>query len=211
LVTPAAQLWLTILGCAAGGIILAGVWETIRAGKFPGTLLVFTALQLGILVILPFMADRYLEVFFPGAILLAAGGCTFTGARRFPAIAATAASGLIAIGLFHDWAAWNSARWALGREAVTRNIRPMDIEGGLEWDGWHSREETFTPPAASASSNSDANSLTLPFTKSFFPMVSGRYALAFTQPTNSVIIASMPYSTWLPPGKKSFLLVQQKP
>ena len=53
--------------------------------------------------------------------------------RGAPAAAALAVYGAVSVGLMHDWLAWNSARWAVGRRALAAGVRPTDIEGGFEW------------------------------------------------------------------------------
>ncbi|HZV37086.1 MAG TPA: hypothetical protein VFB72_21090, partial [Verrucomicrobiae bacterium] len=44
-----------------------------------------------------------------------------------------------------------------------------------------------------------------------FSNVTGKYALAFSAPSNSIVVASRSYSRWLPPARKDFFLVQEKP
>lgn len=213
LLTPVVQLILTILGFAGAVVILIAAWEMIRDRKFPSALLVFTLLQFFILMTYPFMMDRYAEVLFPGAIFLIAARCSQAGIGRFAGIAAAALSGLIAVALFHDWLAWNTARWDLGREAIAaKAIQPMDIEGGFEWNGWYGRNDPAWVPVLkdSSAADNDSASLLLQFSRSNFPTVTGRFALAFSQPTNAMVVATLPYSSWLPPEKKIFFLVQQK-
>jgi len=205
---------LTILGCAGAAASLCAVWETIRARQFACILLPFTVLQFLLLLILPYQMDRYMEVLFPGAIFLMILQCSDLAAIRPPAIAVTALSGLIAVALLHDWFSWNSARWELGRQTVaTKNIDPSEIEGGFEWNGWHGRAEPNGTPwlKSPAVARTDTNSLVLPFPRDYFPTVSGHYALAFTVPTNTVVLTSLPYSRWLPPAQKEFYLVEHQP
>ena len=118
----------------------------------------------------------------------------------------------ISLGLMHDWMAWNSARWTLGRRAVSRGIHPNDIEGGFEWDGWHSpiRRPEESPPLTG---------LTLPFTDMYFRNVTGRYVLSFSEECETLfrgpaaipgrrVLDSEPYYQWLTPGRKEFFLVE---
>jgi hypothetical protein len=214
LLTHPVRLAITILGCAGAAEILAALWEVVRARTLPGALLLFTLLQFLIALILPDMMDRYLEGIFPGVILLVAARCSAAAPGRFAGFAAVALGGLISVALFHDWLSWNSARWELGRDAVTaRNIKPADIEGGFEWNGWYATTDPARPlySFGSIAAGNDGASLALPFSRRFFPRVTGRFALTFTQPSNSIVVAEMPYSRWLPPAKMNFLLVEQKP
>lgn len=214
LLTTTVRIWLTVLGCAGGALILAALWDMIQARKLPNTLLVFTFLQFGFLLTLSSPPkDRYVEVLFPGALFLAATRCSLTGFRRFGGIAALAASGFIAAAFCHDCLAWNEVRWQLGRDAVvTKGIPPADIEGGFEWNGWYERNDpAWAPVPRRPIVKGDPASLALPFSRWLFPKVTGRYALAYSPPSNSIIVTSVPYSTWLPPAQKEFYLVRQKP
>lgn len=211
LLTPDVRLVLTVLGCIGAAYILTALAGIIRARKFPDTLLAFTLLQFFVMLTLPFIMDRYLEVLFPGAIFLIAVECH--KAKWLLGTPAVALSGLISVALLHDWFSWNSARWELGRQAIAaKSIRAGDIDGGFEWNGWFASDDPDKPlPKPHRPASEDHSSLALPFTRFFFPEVTGQYALAFTQPENSVVVASLPYSTWLPPAKKEFLLVRIKP
>jgi hypothetical protein len=155
--------------------------------------------------------DRYLEVFFPGAIFLVAIRCSPAGGGWFKGAAAAGLCGVLSMALFHDWLAWNSARWDLGRQMVAgKAIPPSDIEGGFEWNGWYAYPEPGKPRPAARPSRAD-RPLILWFSGAFFPSVTGLYALSFTPVTNTVVVASQPYSQWLPPATKTFLLVRPAP
>lgn len=208
------RIVITILGCLGAARILVLSLEAVRAKKIPSVLLVFTVLQFFIMLTTPFVVDRYLEVLFPGAIFLVATRCSASGPGWYAGIMLVLVSGLLSVVLMHDWLAWNSARWELGRRAVaTQNIPPGEIEGGFEWDGWYASADPARPlkPWDPGLADRGEPRLTLRFTRTHFPEVTGRYALAFTEPTNAVTVATQPYSTWLPPAKKEFLFVQEKP
>jgi hypothetical protein len=103
----------------------------------------------------------------------------------------------------HDWLDWNRARWELGKQAVAEGKEPVDIEGGLEWNGWHSSEASYLP-------RGNDNRLTVAFTRLWFPGVTGRYALAFSAVPKSEIIGSKSYSQWLLPGAHDFVLLKEQ-
>ncbi len=212
LLTPLIRAAITVFGCAGTALIFATVWSMVRDRRWPGILLSFTILQFGMLLTMPDIMDRYLEVLFPGAILLAAQRCSFSGKRRFAGIAATALCGFVAIAIVHDWISWNTVRWELGREAVAKeNIQPEAIEGGFEWNGWFANNNPLHPsvPNYHAVLTNDPASLVLRFSRYYFPKVTGQFALAFTQPPNSVVVTNRAYATWLPPGSKQFYLVRK--
>ena len=83
-------------------------------------------------------------------------------------------------------------------------IDPADIEGGFEWDGWHSLT------GASRGLHPPEHSLTLKFTRANFPHVTGRYALAFKPPPDTAVLDSEPYRLWLFPSERRFWLVEYR-
>jgi len=207
-------MFLPIWGGLGAPKFLVFLLGAIRARKIPGVLLLFTAVQFFIMLTTPGVADRYLEVLFPGMIFLVAIRCSASGPGWPAGIAVLLLYGLLSVALMHDWMSWNSARWELGRRAVaSQNIQPVDIEGGFEWNGWYATADPARPlkPRRLSLVKDDGTTLALRFTRSYFPDVTGQFALAFTEPENAVTVASLPYSTWLPPAKKEFLFVQQKP
>jgi hypothetical protein len=199
LLTAGVRLALTALGCVGGAALLARLAGRPRAGA-PGLLLPFTLVQVVLLLIARAVYDRYLEFLLPGALALAGAGAGRLAWRGVPAAAALALYGAVSVGLMHDWLAWNAARWALGRRAVAAGVRPADIEGGFEWDGWFAPDPA--PPAA------DDAGLALPFTRDYFPWVTGRYALAFSVPPGAVAVDAELYTTWLPPARRVFYLAR---
>jgi hypothetical protein len=193
-------------------MFLARLGERWGTGWLPGPIVLFTLLQLPSIIFSPGssqgLIDRYFIFLMPGALYLAVP-------RRIPAPAAVVATvcalavfGGISLCLMHDWLAWNSARWALGRQAIAgaytggAKINPIDIEGGFEWDGW------FMPITPAHPDRRQPVRLTLPFSMMFFPHVMGKYALAFTRPDNSGVLAREPYSQWLMPGRHEFLFLE---
>ena len=129
------QVVLTMAGCLAGAGVVDRVGGRISKALLANPLSLFTALHVVLLLVSPTLFDRYLIVLMPGAL-------AFTAVRP-PRIRWGAGIGVLAlfaacsVGLMHDWLAWNSARWELGRSPLARGIAADDIEGGLEWDSWH--------------------------------------------------------------------------
>ncbi|HTB86286.1 MAG TPA: glycosyltransferase family 39 protein [Candidatus Sulfotelmatobacter sp.] len=208
LLTPGIRIALTVLGCIGAAGILTVLLEAVGAGKFWKALPLFTLIQLFILLSLPTVIDRYLEVFLPGAIfLLAARTDVF---RWRTGIVAVLIYTVISIVLMHDWLAWNSARWQLGERAVTLSkIQPNDIEGGFEWNGWYATAGLNPPPGAASTGMADGRpGMVLPFTHYFFPQVTGQYVLTFTPLEKCKVVALLPYTRWLPPARKEFYFVE---
>lgn len=210
LLTPALRMVISILGCLGGAAILDSAVDALRAKSAPGPLMLFTILQTVVLVFIPVMYDRYLKVVFPGVACLVAVRRAETNLHWAAGITAVALYGLVSVGLVHDWFSWNSARWALGRQAVAQGIAPTDIEGGFEWNGWFGcadPERPLSSPNFGARLH-DNSTLALPFSRVFFPQVTGRFALAFTLPPNSSVVASNRYSLWLSSSPKELLFVR---
>jgi 4-amino-4-deoxy-L-arabinose transferase-like glycosyltransferase len=198
LLGPGARLTLTVVGCLAGAWLLAAAAPRFR--RPPGLLALFTLAHAALLLVTPQQFDRYLVVLLPGA-LLAAGAEEPGRFRSRVGIAVVLLFSALSFGLMRDWLAWNSARWTLGRRAVAGGIPATDIEGGFEWDGWHS------PRAASRKHVRRDGGLMLRFTGGWFPRITGRYALAFSPPPGTVRLDAEAYRLWLPPTRSELLLV----
>jgi hypothetical protein len=200
------QALLTILACAGGAALMDRAIARIRAGFLINPLVLLAALHALILLVSPVLFDRYLIVLMPGALALTAG--TAIRARRPLGLGVLALSAACSVGLTHDWFAWNSARWELGRRALARGISVDDIEGGFEWDSWYAPG----PVVASESERPHwpALGLTLPFNHWRHPHITGRYALAFSQVRGTIVLDSQPYRLWLVPGEWRFLLLEQR-
>lgn len=211
LLTPPIRMTLSILGCIGGAEILAAFIGRMRTRSLPGLLLLFTAFQFLFMLTFPVMMDRYLAVLFPGALYLMVTQNSESNSGWLPGAAAVGLCGYISVGLFHDWLSWNTARWELGRQAIAAQvIQPGEIEGGFEWDGWYASADPNWPKNVANANYTYYNEpgLSLPFSRMFFPQVTGRYALAFSRPESSEVIASLPYTLWLPAGHKEFLFVR---
>jgi uncharacterized membrane protein YoaK (UPF0700 family) len=208
--TSTLRVVLSLLGCVGGAVILTAATDAIRAKSVPGPLMLFTVFQAIVLLFIPGTFDRYLEVLFPGAAYLVAVRRDETNLHWKAGVAAVVLYGLVSIGLVHDWFSWNSARWKLGRQALAQGVKPADIEGGVEWNGWFgcADPERPLPPPNFGAPLPDDSTLVLRFSRVHFPQVTGRFALAFTQPPNSALVASNSYSVWLGPSPKNFLLVR---
>jgi len=213
LLSPALRMVISMLGCIGGARILVSLVQFAGIKKTPGPLLLFTMVQALFLLCLEDTHDRYFEVLFPGAIYLVAARFVAFRTPLRAGMVAVAMSGLLSVGLFHDWLSWNAARWDLGRQALAmQTIKPADIEGGFEWNGWYgcaNPDQPLPGPKQNPDLN-DASTLALPFTRDFFPNVRGQFALAFTQPSNAVVVASQRYRPWLSSGPRDFLLVRLK-
>jgi hypothetical protein len=206
-----AERWLlTGLGCAAGAALVARAVRGWRPGDGARPLVLFTLWQFPFLLIVPDLYDRYFLFLLPGALVLAAGGEPGGGGgvasrpRWWAALAGAAAVAAVSVGLMHDWLAWNAARWALGRRALAHHIHPLDIEGGFEWDASYAPVGEEPAPGA-------RRWPVLPFTRDWFPVVRGRYALSFADLAGARRVDAEPYTLWLWPGRHEFFLLEVPP
>jgi len=195
---------LSVLGCLAGAWLLDRLLDKLHRRDFwSDPILLLGALQIPLVMMLSMVYDRYALFFLPAALYVAAQKASKAQSRWLPAMALLVGFGLVSIGLMHDWLAWNSARWTLGRRAVNqRSIDPKDIEGGFEWNGWHA------PVPRRPETSSRQMGLVLQFTQDYFPHVTGRYILSYSEIPGTVVRDSEPYQEWLPPRQKRFLLLE---
>jgi hypothetical protein len=194
---------LTGLGCLAAAAIFERIW--VRRNESWSVLTLFAVLQIPFLFLAPWLYDRYLLVFLPGLIAVAAGTIESAAAWTWPlALAWLVGSAAISVSLVHDWYSWNIARWQLGTRAIQMlQIPPRRIEGGFEWDGVHNQVTGDLPIPAPR--------LALQNVHFWFPMVTGEYAISFTPLENSVVIDQEPYHLWLGGGHEMLLLKEQAP
>jgi hypothetical protein len=205
LISTPVHLAILMTGALAAALLIPRVLARMRAELLKGPVPLFTLLHVPVLLVASFMFDRYLMVLFPGFLYLAISRSESTRLCWPAGFAALMVSGLLSLGLIHDWLAWNSARWELGRRALANGIKPEEIEGGFEWDGWYS------PTPAQRRFDLPPQGLVLPLFRPSFPHITGRYALAFKQPPDTIILDRQPYLLWLSPQWREFLLVELVP
>jgi hypothetical protein len=178
-----AGLVLSGLGCLGAAGLLSAAWchrprsnETLSAGLLvPFTVLHIVSLFLGKMQLM----DRYLVPLLPGALaLMVAKGCT--GWRYKVSAIGVALMAVVCLITTHDWFAWDSARWRLGERALGMGIKASDIEGGFEWDAWHSPPSGMVRIAQGQDIEARAHGLAQPFDVQAFPYLTGRYALSLS-------------------------------
>jgi 4-amino-4-deoxy-L-arabinose transferase-like glycosyltransferase len=215
--------FLSLLGCLGGALFVLRIAEWRRRRRPLSPALLFSACQLPFVLIAPALWDRYLlPLIAPGALVLA--GAELDEAqvearptwRLFAGLSLVGLLALASVGLMHNWLAWNAARWELGRRALARPIEPLDLEGGMEWDGWHVAPRQ--PPQRRSwreingleivRKSGGPKRLTLKTTRLWFPQVTGRFALSFVPRPDATVLDSEPFHLWLVPGAYRFYLLQ---
>jgi hypothetical protein len=214
------RIIISALGCLLGAGLIARI--TRRSDWIPGLppstggfrmngglcsgdqlLLVFTFFSFCATLATPRLYDRYLLFLMPG--LLALAGRMLPGDRPiWPAgLAGLGMLAALSVCLTHDLWSWNAARWQLGRQALAAGVPSADIEGGFEWDGYYS---FLSRPPASGQRSTLVTSLD----RTFFPYITGRYALSFSQLPDGEVEKEATYRTWLPPATHHFYLSKSK-
>lgn len=204
------RVFLSLLGCAVGSMLVARAAHNWRAGSWSQPLILFALLQMGLFLLMKDIYDRYFLFLLPTALFLARPP---TAAAALPSprmllggLAVIAVLVLLSTALMHDWLSWNSARWQLGLRAVqNRRIDPLSIEGGVEWDGW------YTVVSGKRLRPQPPRWPVLPFTRDWFPWITGRYCLSFSELKGARRLDAEPYSLWLVPGSRQFYLLELPP
>jgi Dolichyl-phosphate-mannose-protein mannosyltransferase len=98
-----------------------------------------SVLYLGLIVLSASYFDRYTIPLFTFIILLLLPlQITITKAKRFIAINCLLLVVFFSISATHDYLSWNRARWdALNYLTEERKIKPANIDGGFEFNGWY--------------------------------------------------------------------------
>ncbi len=203
------RLSMTLLGCLGGAWLVARIASQLSA-VLTSPIVICALLQLPFLVLVRDIYDRYLFLILPTMVFLAVPRAPLGRWSIGFAGLVLVFFGAIAFALLHDCLAWNSARWALGRRALTGGVKPWQIDGGFEWNGWYQLQE---PNQARPR---PAKSFAGPRTRVNFPGVTGELALVFWpappgRPTQSKVLDTQPYTQWLPLRHLSFYLIAADP
>jgi hypothetical protein len=86
-------------------------------------------------------------------------------------------------------------------------INVSGIEGGFEWDAWHSPPSGMVRIAQGQDIATREHGLALPFDAQAFPYLTGRYALSLSPDRRARVIARELYRLWLKPGERYVYLL----
>jgi Dolichyl-phosphate-mannose-protein mannosyltransferase len=220
----------SVLGIIGMIALLPRVIEAARRWEHPNILLAFTVLQLLLLFLSPILYDRYFVSMLPGFFAIAAllGSPTPIIRPWFggPALVAAAA---LSIAVTHDLLETHSAIWRLGDRAVDSGIRtegmvklkPQEIDGGMEWDGWYSPR-----PARWRYINIkhiSLRGLNWVFNQANWDHLPGHYAISVATPYQllhapipdkaglSRIVDEEPFTLWATPERRKVYLLKYDP
>ncbi|MBK7936141.1 MAG: glycosyltransferase family 39 protein [Lewinellaceae bacterium] len=165
---------------------------TVRQASLRRFSIGFSLVYLGFVCFNSLLIDRYLFPLMPFLLLfLGAGYGRFTwgGWLGLGLLAA------FSISATHDYLAWNRARWAAMGRLDNQGITPSKIDGGFEYNGWHT-----TGPASQKS----------PGLKSWWFVQDDEWVVSFGPVYGYDPAFSVPFGRWLPPGRDSILASRRK-
>jgi 4-amino-4-deoxy-L-arabinose transferase-like glycosyltransferase len=175
---------LTILGCVGAAALLWKLADRLLTRGGLQILLIYSGLQLGMLLLARNVFDRYLIVLLPAALLVSGTDVSGVSRKSVIGLVMLVIIGVISIALAHDWLSWNAARWKLGLRVVsTSQVAPTDIAGGFEWSGWWAQSDK---------------------------RASDRYLFAFAPMAGYRVVDREPYRQWLPPAPRFFYVLEAR-
>jgi len=144
--------------------------------------------------------DRYVLCLVPLAIVILFLLVSDVGPAKAGTLARpSAVASLILYGAFsiagtHDYLCWNRARWqALNNLTTEQRIRPGDIDGGFEFNGWYLYEPNYRAIPG----------------KSWWWVVRDNFMITFGPVPGFTEMKRYHFRRWLPPGEGSILILRK--
>ena len=141
--------------------------------------------------------DRYLipVTAFLAAFLAASPegrGFKMGGAQKLAATLLIAGSGVFAVAGTRDYLEWNRTRWRALQSVLTqKDVKPKDIDGGFEFNGWN----RFDDDKIGRMNNWAINAT---------------YVIAFGEIEGYEVVASYRYQHWMPPREGRIVVLKRK-
>ncbi len=196
--TPVTPDWVFTLMTVAAPLVGAAqgaVWTDVmldwrREITRPSAALVWASLgMLGVTIIGVFFVDRYVLILVPVGVYLVLRLGQIKPAGWWIGLGVCAVMLAYGIVEMSDHLAWNTARWAAGRQLVSRGIPPEAIDGGFEWVGWY-EFETALPRAIARGYKEDLYT--------WMTLTPKPYKLAFEPLPGYTVLYQVPYrSPWI--------------
>jgi len=112
------------------------------------------------------------------------------GMQQLAAILLIAGSGVFAVAGTKDYLEWNRTRWrALQAVLAQKDVKPEDIDGGFEFNGWNRFDNIRTPRAWA---------------------INATYVIAFGEIEGYKAVASYRYQHWMPPREGRIVVLKRK-
>ena len=144
--------------------------------------------------------DRYVLFLVPLGIvilflLVSDVGPAKAGSLTMPlAVASLILYGAFSIAGTHDYLSWNSARWqALNNLETEEPVRPDDIDGGFEFNGWYLYDSNYRASPG----------------KSWWWVARDDFMIAFGPVPGFTEMKRYHFQRWLPPGEGSILILRR--
>jgi hypothetical protein len=219
------RIGLSLLGIVGMAALLPRLLDAANTWRSPNILFVFTALQVLLLFLSPILYDRYFVSLLPGFFAIAATVCPTAVLRPWLGLPALLIAGWFSTSLTHDMLETHSAITRLGDRAVERGIRsnpkrklrPLEIDGGMEWDGWYSPQPARWRYIKHLKYLRGIN---WGFNQINWDHLSGHYAISLAAPQEfwrrdvyipALAVDEEPYQLWAMPGRHKVYLLKYDP
>ncbi|MFH1479586.1 MAG: glycosyltransferase family 39 protein [Candidatus Omnitrophota bacterium] len=180
--------WLLITGCV---LLIYFLWLRMPLDKksttpentsksIPPYVLVclVTLFQLGFILVMRGITDRYLIIFIPGAVIFI---LEVTRNLRFSKpifIIGLLIFFLYSVIISEDTFKWNKASWDMGESLLNKNVPINKIDSGYAWNGWHYSKLIINEPYEYLTPRSHKP---LPFyLRSMFYDIDNEYVVSFS-------------------------------
>ncbi len=140
-----------------------------------------------------FFMDRHLLPFMAFAPLIITSAIERLGKISWVLLGVVA---LFSVAATHDYLAWNRARWQAIRQLEAQGVKPAQMDGGFEYNGWHGVTER------------SQRTLGL---KSWWFVRDDEWVVSFDSIWGYDTVALFPYQRWLPPVQDAILASRRKP
>jgi len=197
-------LVLTVAATVSAGVLCATWLDSAWLRRGPAKLfpaLCLLAFAAGSLLQADFYFDRYLIPMLPFAV--ASSLCAFERIvlnRRAWVLAFVLAA--YSLASTHDYLAWNRARYQGLDALLAKGYSPREIDGGVEFNGWHLAPVLGTNPTIEEARIGQSASL-----KSWWWVIDDRFVASFTPLLGYHVYSEHPWSSWLAgPGQKVYIL-----
>lgn len=140
-----------------------------------------------------YLIDRYLLPFVPFLMIfmaIVAGRFTKFGWVLLGAYA------LFSVIATHDYLSWNRARWQVAEQLSAQGVKPEQMDGGFEFNGWHKTGSVVTQREYGL--------------KSWWFVRDNEWMISFGPVWGYDSLFAVPYRRWMPPGTGSVMASRRK-
>ncbi len=139
------------------------------------------------------MIDRYMLVLFPFVMVMLAA--KYPANHGWPGWVLLGIMALFSICGTHDYFSWNRARYQGLNDLMAQGVKPSEIDGGFEYNGYHN---------AGLQRNLSSQ-------KSWWFVRDDEWIVSLVQPYGYDVSRAIPFQRWLPPFSDSMFVFKRKP